>query len=113
MNLLTAVVGTAGLASIAFMFFILARLTHKWELVTRTRSHFRLFYVSAILVIAASLTRLVRAGSLNGAADPVPLGQPRSWFYLCFYHVPLALSVTISLLVAWRNWGWLLREKGG
>ena len=108
MNLLAAMLGTAGLGSVAFAFVILARLTQKWESVTRTRSYFRLFYVSAILMAAASLTRLVRIGSLDASLEPSFLAKPWSWFYICFYHAPVALSATIGMIVAWRNWGWLL-----
>ena len=111
MNLPAAVIGTAGLGAVALMFVILARLTQKWEAVTRTKSYYRLFYASAILVIAASLTRLVRVGSLNSTLEPGFLLQPRSWFYMCFYHVPTVLGITISLIVAWRNWGWLLGRR--
>lgn len=111
MTLLVAVIGTAGLGAVAFMFVVLGRLTQKWELVTRTRSYYRLFYASAILVIAASLTRLVRVGSLNSTLEPGFLLEPRSWFYTCFYHVPIVLGITISLVVAWRNWGWLLSRQ--
>ena len=111
MTFLAAVLGTAGPGAVALMFVILARLTQKWEAVTRTRSYYRLFYASAILVIAASLTRLVRAGSLNSTLEPEFLLHPRSWFYLCFYHVPMVLGITIGLIVAWRNWGWLLGRQ--
>jgi hypothetical protein len=37
--------------------------------------------------------------------------QLRSWFYLVLYYLPLAITMTISLLLTWRNWGWLLRHR--
>jgi hypothetical protein len=134
--------GTAGLASVVLLLFILAHLTQKWEAVTRSKSGFRLFYVAAALVALASLVRLVRIGYLLpsdaihpqaieellttsglSALGPVvsstsrsvflltySLFEPQSWFYLVFYHLSLALAATGSLILAWRNWGWLLRE---
>jgi hypothetical protein len=30
---------------------------------------------------------------------------------LLAYHVPLALGLTVSLVVIWRYWSWLLRER--
>ena len=115
MRLLSAILGTAGLLSMIFAFLILARLTQKWESVTKLKSHYRLFYVSTALVGIASLVRLIRIGYLDVGLERSPasaLGDPRSWIYLCFYHAPLAIGVTISLGVTWRSWGWLLGGQG-
>jgi hypothetical protein len=110
MKLLFAVMGTAGLGSLIMVFVILARLTQRWELVTRSKSYYRLFYAAAALTALASLTRLVRIGYMTADAEVPILNEPRSWFYVCFYHLPLIVGVTMSLVVTWRNWGWLLRE---
>jgi hypothetical protein len=106
--------GTAGLASVALMLAILARLTRRWQAVTRTRSYYRWFYVAGVLVALAALARLVRIGYLPVIAQEQglsPLQEPSSWFYLAFYHLPLVIAATISLLLAWRNWGWLFRVQ--
>ena len=113
MNMVIAVLGTAGLGSVALILLILARLTQKWEVVTKTKSYYHLFRVSAALVILASLTRLVRVGDLSTPMELSFLSEPQSWGYLCFYHAPLAIGVTVSLVVVWRNWGWLLRSPDG
>jgi hypothetical protein len=101
---------------VVLMLAILARLTRRWEAVTRNVSHYRLFYLAGALVALASLARMVRIGHLYPYADSsqAPLwllepSRPRSWFYLLFYHLPLATATTLSLVVAWMNWGWLLR----
>lgn len=117
MNLLVAVLGTVGLGAVVLVLLILARLTYRWELVTRSRSAYRLFYVAAALVAVAALVRLVRIGYLSPAAGPGTgsavsvLYEPLSWFYLCFYHLPLTVGMAISLGLAWHNWGWLLKEN--
>lgn len=130
MRLLVAMLGTAGLASVMLMLAILARLTKRWEAITRTRSHYRWFYVAGALVALASLSRLVRIGhlpliawgqDLAGRAMPAierpisaglsPFLESSSWFYLIFYHLPLVAAMTIGLILAWRNWGWLLRAR--
>ena len=133
MRLLVAMIGTAGLASVVLMLLILARLSRRWEAVTRSRSYYRLFYVAGALVALAALSRLVRIGHLapltglgqypagesaltaspltNGQLYLYPFLEPRSWFYLAFYHLPLAAAATVSLILAWRNWGWLLRVQ--
>jgi hypothetical protein len=110
MNLLIAVLGTAGLGSVVWLSLILARLTKKWEVVTKSRSLYRLLNVGAALIALASLTRLVRIGYLYSSAGPSAFHEPESWFYLCFYYIPLVVGAGISLVVTWRNWGWLLSE---
>jgi len=80
--------------------------------VTRSRSGYRLFYVASVLVAAAALVRLIRIGYLEPVSGGFPgLYDPTSWFYLCFYQVPLVAGVTLSVLLAWRNWGWLLGKQ--
>jgi hypothetical protein len=113
MKLLFAVIGTTGLGSTILVLVILARLTQRWELVTRTKSYYRLFYVSAGLVALASLTRLIRTGYLTSEVERSIFGEPTSWFYLYFYHAPLIVGMVVSLVVTWRNWGWLLRAQSG
>jgi len=116
-RLLIALVGTVGLGAILLALLILAHLTQKWEAVARSNSYYRLFYVAAALVGVASLVRVVRMGHLSPVVGPsipsaqVLLYEPQSWFYLCFYYIPLATGLTISLWLTWRNWGWLLREQ--
>ena len=111
MTLLVAIVGTAGLGAIVLVLVVVARLTQRWELVTRKMSYYRLVYVSAGLVGVATLARLVRATHLDPSAEPAALSDPQSWFYVLFYHAPLAIGVSLSLIVTWRNWEWLLRAK--
>jgi hypothetical protein len=110
---LFAILGTAGLASVALVLVILARLTQRWELVTRAKSHYQWFYVSAGLISLAAFSRLIRAVHLAAQPEPSSLADPWSWLYVLLYHVPLMAGATISFLVAGRNWGWLLREQNG
>ena len=111
MTPLFAVLGTAGLASVALVLTIMARLTQRWELVTRARSYYEWFYVSAGLVSLAAFMRLIRAVHLATQLNPSSPANPWSWLYVLLYHIPLIVGATISLVVAGRNWGWLLREQ--
>jgi hypothetical protein len=112
MTLVMAILGTGGLAAVMLVLVIMGRLTQRWELVTRGKSHYYLFYVSAGLVGVASLARLVRVGHLASSTGQTMLDNPASWFYIGLYHIPLTVGVAISLAVTWRNWGWLLNERG-
>ena len=111
MTLLIALAGTTGLGATALVLVIMARLTHRWELVTRSRSFYQLFYLSAALLTVAAVFRLLRAVYLvSGTGSPL-VSDPQSWLYICVYHLPLALAMTLGLGLTWRNWGWLLREQ--
>ena len=116
MRLLMGVAGTVGLGSIISVLLILARLTQKWEAVTGHKSGYRLFYAATALVALACLARLVRVGYLDlawGTYDPSAsvFSDPKSWFYVCTYHIPLVLGMTISLALTCKNWGWLFRGR--
>ena len=113
MTLLFAVLGTAGLASVALVLTIMARLTQRWELVTRSKSYYQRFYVSAGLISLAAFSRLIRAVNLASHAGSSSSTNPWSWLYVLLYHIPLIAAATISVVVAGRNWGWLLREQNG
>jgi hypothetical protein len=122
-----AVLSTAGLASVALVLLILARLTEKWEAVTRKKSYYRLFYVLAGVIVLLGGVHLYRIAVLvpdqfslvhdtrtlfreqTGISSSPP--ELRAWFYLVFYYLPLALTMTVSLLLTWRNWGWLIFSR--
>lgn len=112
MSLLVSLLGLAGLCGVIVMLIILARLTQRWESVTHTHSRYRLFYVSAGLLCLSLTARLLRTIDMASDLDMAPFSAPTSWLYLSLYHLPLSIGVTISLVVSWRNWGWLLRERG-
>ena len=96
MRLLISVISMTGLVAMGFVFFILARLTQKWEVVTKIKSYYYMFYVSAALVGMASVVRLLRIGYLGVKTGPQFLLEPQSWFYLCFYYIPLAVGITTA-----------------
>jgi hypothetical protein len=122
-----AVLSTAGLASVALVLLILARLTEKWEAVTRKKSYYRLFYVLAGVIVLLGGVHLYRIAVLvpdqfslvhdsrsflqeqTGISSSPP--ELRAWLYLVSYYLPLAITMTISLLLTWRNWGWLVFSR--
>ena len=127
MRFVVSILSTAGLASVALVLLFLARLTEKWEAVTRKKSYYRLFYVLAGVIVLLGGVHLYRIAALipddltlihdardlfreqTGIASSPR--QLRSWFYLLFYYLPLAITMTLSVLLVWRNWGWLVRHK--
>ena len=129
MRFVVAVLSTARLASVALVLLILARLTAKFEAVTR-----KTVLLLLVLLYGGSHGLARRRLSLPhrgpGARSTRPWSTTlvscsesksgsraarincASWFHLVFYYLPLAIITTISLLLAWRNWGWILPTRG-
>jgi len=112
MSLLASLMGLAGLCGVIVMLVILARLTQRWESVTHNQSRYQLFYVSASLLCLSLIARLLRTIDVASDLEVSIFSAPTSWLYVSLYHLPLSIGVTISLVVSWRNWGWLLHERG-
>jgi hypothetical protein len=101
-----------GTVSIMFLFFFLARLSEKLGAVTRMSAHYRWFWVGIGFLGIALISQLLRITvSLTGQTSYLLLNDPL--FYLVTYHVPMAIGVTIGLIVTWRYWSWLLTEQNG
>jgi hypothetical protein len=101
-----------GTASLIFLFFILARLSEKLGAVTKMAPYYRWFWVGLGFLAVALFAQFLRIGVLlTTQASFLWLDTPA--FYLITYHLPMAIGVTISLVVTWRYWSWLLTERDG
>ena len=110
MKVLTAILGSFSLLAVSYTLYILAHLSRRYGQVIKLAPHYRGFYVSIGLVCLALVSHLMKDSVINaGQQAPSLLTDDR--FYLCTYYLPLALAVAIALGVAWRYWGWLLKEQ--
>jgi hypothetical protein len=101
-----------GTIAIIFLFFILARLSEKLGAVTRMLPYYRWFWVGIGFQGIALISQLLRISvSLTGQTGYWLSNNPP--FYLVTYHLPMAIGVTIGLVVTWRYWSWLLTERNG
>ncbi len=106
------VLSPLGTIAIIFLFFILARLSEKLGAVTRMPPYYRWFWVGMGFVGVALVSQFLRIGtSLAEQTSYRWLHTPL--FYLVTYHLPMAIGVTIGLVVTWRYWSWLLTERDG
>jgi len=91
----------SGLAAVMVVLYILAALSRRLGAVTKMKPYYRGFYVAmACLAIA------IGAAVLRQPMMPSDLS-----IYLFLFYLPLLLSGIISLVVAYRYWGWLFRER--
>lgn len=106
MTLLTTPLGIAGLLSIFFMLYMLANLSRRLGAVTKMKPYYRGFYVAMGILVLPLIVRMVLSPS---GIQPGYLHNPV--FYFFTYHLPFALVIVMSSVVAWRYWGWLFRES--
>jgi hypothetical protein len=110
MEVLTSVLGASSLLALIYTFYILAHLSRRYGQVIKLPRYYRSYYVSTGLVCLALVSHLMKDSLINaGQQGPALLNN--DWFYLLTYYLPMAVAVTIALGVAWRYWGWLLREQ--
>ena len=93
-----------GLFSIAVALVVLGLLSKRLGQVTRAPRYYRGFFVAAILLIVSLVFQLLNVTRLHilGADDGVAV---------IFYIGLPAFALTISLMIAWRYWSWLLAER--
>ena len=110
MNAIAAPPSVLGLLAALFMLYIFSTLSRKLGNVTKMKPHYRGLYFGMALIALAIVAHLLRVvGQLDASA--LPEFFTTDSFYLFTYYVPMALAVTISLVVVWRYWSWLFTER--
>lgn len=101
-----SILGTLGTFSIVALFYILARLSERLGSVEKMAPLYRYYYIALFLFVLGGLAHLLIARvHLTPAAFPEWLLSP--WFVLLAHYLPLAVGVTIGMVVTWRYWSWL------
>lgn len=106
------VLGTVGTLSLIVLFYILAKLSEKFGSVIKMAPIYRYYYLAILFLAIGLVTQLfvVRA-TLTVQNSEVWFAAP--WFLFLAYHLPLAIGLTIGLVIAWRYWSWLITERNG
>lgn len=110
MIVVTTSLGPIGLMAVVYLCFLFANFSRRLSEVTRMKDYCRWFQVAGGLVALAAISQLVRgtAALAPHLASPILL-EP--WFALASFHIPLAVGVTIDLVLVWYYWRWILKEK--
>jgi hypothetical protein len=111
MRVIVAILGSMGLVSVTYMLAILASFGRKLGAVTKMRPFYYGYHVAIGCLTVAILTQLLRASVFWAPVEAVPPLLSNPTFYLLLHHLPMALSLTISLGVTWVYWSWLLKER--
>ncbi len=110
MIVITTPLGAVGLVVIYYLSTLFANFSRRLCAVTKQADHYRWFQVAGGFVLLAAVSQVVRgiAALAPDLALPVLL---TSWFALVSFHIPLAIGATLNLLLVWRCWAWILKEK--
>lgn len=95
------------LAALILVTFLYTNLSRRLGAVTKMPSYHRWFTVGGgFMALAMSASILRAAAHLSCKEEVAFLTSPQ--FGLFLVHVPLFIGVTISVVVTWRYWSWLL-----
>ena len=93
-----------GPIAIVVTLLVLGILSQHLDEVVKMGQLYRWFYVSAAISCISLFIRLLSIGFSEEAF----LIESRDTAYSLAYTLPLAIGIVISLIVAWRYWGWLV-----
>ncbi len=110
MIVITTPLGAAGLLAVVYLGFLFANLSRRLSAVTKMADHHRWFQVANGLVALAAMSQVVRGTAALAPQLTLPI-LLESWFALLSFHIPLAMGVTLDLVLVWYHWGWILKEK--
>jgi hypothetical protein len=103
----TSVFMILGGLALAGVLILLGLLSKRLGAVTRAPRYYVGFFVAAGLMVISEGARLV---NVFLPVDPVTLHTDPIW--VLFYNGLPAIALTISVVIAWRYWSWLLAERG-
>jgi hypothetical protein len=110
-DIIAAVLGSLGLASLIYALVILAQFGRKLGAVTKMKLYYKGYYIAASLVSVALVIRFVRASVFWAPEGSIPSLLTSPLFYLFLYHLPLAVGLCLGLAITWYYWSWLLKER--
>lgn len=110
MIVITTPLGFLGLLAVVYLGFLFANFSRRLSAVTKMADHCHWFYVASGLVALAATSQVIR-GTAALTVQSVPPVLLTPWFSLVSFHVPLAVGVTIDLVLVWHYWGWILKER--
>lgn len=111
MIVITTPIGIGGLLAITYLGFLFANFSRRLSAVTRMANHHRWFPVASVFVALAAMSQVVRGTAALAPPDVVPPILLEPWLSLVSFHIPLAIGITIDLVLVWYYWGWILKEK--
>ena len=110
MSVITTPLAPLGLIAIVYLGFLFYRFSRRLNEVTKRYKYYRWFGVANGLVAIAALSHAIRGTAHLAPKVAYPfLLEP--WFALLSFYLPLAIGVTLDLVLVWYYWVWIFRES--
>ncbi len=110
MKVITIPLGPVGLFAVLYLGVLFANFSRRLGAVTKMAERYRWFVVSNTFIALAATSQMVR-GIVAVAPDSGFSFLLSSWFALITFHIPLAIGMTLDLVLVWHYWSWILKEK--
>lgn len=109
MSTITTPLAPMGLFAVVYLGMIFANLSRRLNSVTRRKKYDQWFAVANILIAVAAISQMIRGSAALACRQPFPI-LLHPWFAMVSFHIPLAIGVTIDLVLVWYYWAWILKE---
>lgn len=106
---LLTLLSTAAPLALMVTLWVMAQISRRFGEVTHRPPLYRGFY-AAIGLLAGPL--VVRLWAI-GLADPSRADLGGNALAAWVHDLPLAVGISVSVVVAWRYWGWLIYAREG
>lgn len=95
--------------ALMIVLWVMAQISRRFGEVTHRPPHYRGFYVALVLMILPLGVRLLAVG----LSDTEMQDQGGTSTAALLHDIPLAASISLALVIAWRYWGWLVYAREG
>lgn len=109
LNNVFTLLSTAAPLALIIMLWVMAQISRRFGEVTHRPPLYRGFYVAMALMLFPLVVRLLAIGLADDARKDLGGNSVEA----LFHDLPLALGVTLGVIVAWRYWGWLVYAREG
>jgi ribose/xylose/arabinose/galactoside ABC-type transport system permease subunit len=109
MKVIMAPLGPLGLLAIVYLCLLFSNFSRRLGAVTKMKDHYRWFRLASGLIAVAATSQIIRGTA--ALAKEAPAFLCTSVFALLSFYIPLAVGVTLALVLVWYYWGWILKER--
>jgi len=110
MIVITTPLAAVGFLSIVYLGILFASFSQRLCAVTKKKDRSGWFQVANAFIALAATSQIVR-GTAELAPDLAPSILLAPGFSLASFHIPLAIGLTIDLILVWHYWEWIFKEK--
>lgn len=107
---ITTPIAPVGMMAIVYLGALFATLSERLNAVAKKSDYQGWFWVANGFITLAAASQVIR-GTATLAPEHALSFLLEPWFALISFHVPLAVGVTIDLVLVRYYWGWILKEK--